>query len=70
MKIFSERYNFKLDMVSSRCRFLAKDTDLCPGRLSTCPHCSTIENCHASGGTTFTIYFPPTPLTEPGGLKK
>jgi hypothetical protein len=70
MKIFSERYNFKMDMVSSRCRFLAKDTDVCPGRISTCPHCSTLENCHASGGTTFTIYFPPASLTERGGVKK
>jgi PAS domain S-box-containing protein len=70
MKIFSERYNFKMDMVSSRCRFLAKDTDVCPGRISTCPHCSKVENCHASGGTTFTIYFPPASLTEQGDLKK
>jgi PAS domain S-box-containing protein len=70
MKIFSERYNFKVDMVSSRCRFLAKETDVCPGRISTCPHCSTLENCHASGGTTFTIYFPPASLTERGGVKK
>ena len=37
MKIFSERYNFKMDMVSARCRFLAKDTDVCPGRISTMP---------------------------------
>jgi signal transduction histidine kinase len=59
MKIFSERYNFKVGMVSSRCRFLAKETEVCPGRISTCPHCSKVENCHASGGTTFTIYFPP-----------
>jgi len=64
MKIFSERYNFKMDMVSARCRFLAKDTDVCPGRISQCPYCSKIENCHASGGTTFTIYFPPSSLLE------
>ena len=64
MKIFSERYNFKMDMVSARCRFLAKDTDVCPGRISQCPYCSKIENCHASGGTTFTIYFPPVPSAE------
>jgi hypothetical protein len=70
MKIFSERYNFKMDMVSSRCRFLAKDTDVCPGRISQCPHCSRLENCHASGGTTFTIFFPPATLAEPGGVKK
>lgn len=64
MKIFSERYNFKMDMVSSRCRFLAKDTDVCPGRISQCPFCSKIEYCHDSGGTTFTMYFPPASLTE------
>jgi len=70
MKIFSERYNFKIDMVSSRCRFLARDTDVCPGRISQCPFCSTIENCHASGGTTFTVAFPPASLAEQGALKK
>ncbi len=64
MKIFSERYNLKVGMVSSRCRFLAKETEACPGRISTCPHCSKVENCHASGGTTFTIFFPPASLAE------
>jgi PAS domain S-box-containing protein len=64
MKIFSERYNFKMDMVSSRCRHLTKDTDVCPGRISACSQCSGIENCHASGGTTFTIYFPPASITK------
>jgi PAS domain S-box-containing protein len=70
MKIFSERYNFKIDMVSSRCRFLAKDSDVCPGRISQCPFCSTIENCHASGGTTFTIDFPPAPPKGQEVVKK
>jgi signal transduction histidine kinase len=70
MKIFSERYNFQMNMVSARCRFLPKDTDVCPGRISECPHCSMIENCHASGGTTFTIYFPPASLVEQRGEKK
>ena len=69
MKIFSERYNFTMDMVSTRCRFLSKDTDVCPGRISRCPQCSTIENCHDSGGTTFAIYFPPASLPEHGGVK-
>jgi len=64
MKIFSERYNFNMDMVSARCKFLSKDTDVCPGRISQCPFCSRVENCHASGGTTFMIYFPPAPATE------
>ncbi|MBW2005150.1 MAG: GAF domain-containing protein, partial [Deltaproteobacteria bacterium] len=36
MKIFSERYNFKIDMASSRCRFIPKESDICPGRISIC----------------------------------
>jgi PAS domain S-box-containing protein len=70
MKIFSERYNFRMDMVSSRCRFLAKEMDECPGRISDCPHCSKVENCHASGGTTFSITFPPASIVEMGTVKK
>jgi PAS domain S-box-containing protein len=58
MKIFSERYNFKIDMISSRCKFIPKETDVCPGRISECGFCSNKEDCHQSGGTTFTINFP------------
>ncbi|MBW2614906.1 MAG: PAS domain S-box protein [Deltaproteobacteria bacterium] len=58
MKIFSERYNFKIDMISSRCGFIPKETDVCPGRISECEFCTNKEGCHQSGGTTFTINFP------------
>ena len=58
MKIFSERYNFKIDMISSRCKFIPKETDVCPGRISECEFCSNKEDCHQSGGTIFTINFP------------
>ncbi len=66
MKIFSERYNFKIDMVSKRCRFIPNDTDVCPGRISTCPFCSKGEDCHQSAGTTFIVYFPPAPAKAAG----
>ncbi len=59
MKIFSERYNFNIEMISSRCRFIPKDTDSCPGRISECAFCSSQEDCHRSGETTFSIHFPP-----------
>ena len=59
MKIFSERYHFKIEMTSSRCPFLPLDTDVCPGRISRCSLCSQTDGCHRSGGTTFSIYFPP-----------
>ena len=57
MKIFSERYNFKIDMVSSRCRFIPKASDICPGRISKCQFCSKKEDCDQSGETTFTLFF-------------
>jgi hypothetical protein len=64
MKIFSERYHFQIDMASARCEFLSKDTDVCPGRISTCPLCSKTESCHQSGGTVFSLYFPPAPRSK------
>jgi PAS domain S-box-containing protein len=59
MKIFSERYNFRIDMKSSRCRFIPQTSDICPGRISECDFCGTEEDCYQSGGTTFSLYFPP-----------
>jgi light-regulated signal transduction histidine kinase (bacteriophytochrome) len=59
MKIFSERYHFQIEMTSRRCAFLGPETNLCPGRISQCPHCSKTEDCHRSGGTIFSLYFPP-----------
>jgi len=61
MKIFSKRYGFKVDMVSSRCRFIPKASDVCPGRISECKFCTNKEDCYKSGGTTFSLYFPPAP---------
>jgi len=59
MKIFSERYNFRIDMKSSRCGFIPQTSDICPGRISECDFCKTEEDCYQSGGTTFSLYFPP-----------
>ena len=59
MKIFSKRYGFKVDMVSSRCRFIPKSSDVWPGKISECKFCTNKEDCYHSGGTTFSLYFPP-----------
>jgi len=59
MKIFSERYRFQLNMASTRCKHLPKESDVCPGLISRCPMCSKTEDCHQSGGTMFTVFFPP-----------
>jgi len=58
MKIFSERYNFKLSMDSVRCLHIPSDADECPGRIRECPVCKTSEDCRKSGGTVFSVFFP------------
>jgi PAS domain S-box-containing protein len=61
MKIFSERYNFRIHMVSSRCGFIPGENDICPGRIHECAFCTNTEDCYRSGGTVFSFYFPPAP---------
>lgn len=59
IKIFSERYNFKIDMDSSRCGYIPQENDICPGNISECTYCTKKEDCYCSGETTFSFYFPP-----------
>ena len=66
MKIFSERYNFKIDMVTSRCRYIPKESDACPGRIKECSFCTKKEDCHLSGGTAFRLQFPGVPEDSNG----
>jgi PAS domain S-box-containing protein len=61
MKIFSERYNFTIDLDSSRCPSLSNENDTCPGRISECQICKEGKGCHQKGGTTFTLFFPASP---------
>jgi signal transduction histidine kinase len=58
MKIFSERYHFRIHLASTRCPHIPRDQDVCPGRISRCPYCRAKGGCHASGGTTFRVFFP------------
>jgi signal transduction histidine kinase len=57
LKIFSERFHFKLDVTSSRCRYVPLSTDICPGKISQCEFCQKIEDCYGSGQTTFKAVF-------------
>ncbi len=57
MKIFSERYHFKIQVKSTRCIFIPRDMDLCPGNIPDCKHCGSDTDCHQSGGTTLTVKF-------------
>ncbi|MBU2629706.1 MAG: PAS domain S-box protein, partial [Proteobacteria bacterium] len=61
MKIFSERYNFKIHMTSSRCRFIPNKNDICPGNINECVFCTNKEDCYHSGGSAFSLNFPVIP---------
>jgi len=57
--IFSERYRFETKMISRRCRYIPRDSDICPGAVQRCDHCGSAADCDASGGTTMQIRFVP-----------
>ncbi|WP_372677013.1 PAS domain S-box protein [Desulfosarcina sp.] len=57
--IFSERYHFDTKMISHRCGYIPTDSDICPGAIDRCDHCSSPSDCNASGGTTMQIRFLP-----------
>jgi len=57
MKVYSRRFGFDIWMASQRCLYLLTDRDLCPGRISKCPHCKVQEDCFNSGGSTFCLTF-------------
>jgi signal transduction histidine kinase len=59
MRIFSERHNFKIALKSSRCPFLSKPSDSCPGSISLCPRCKEGAGCHQAAATIFSVFFPP-----------
>ena len=56
IRIFSERYHFKLKMSSKRCPHLAGDQESGPGSISACEHCKKDEDC-LSSGTTMRVLF-------------
>jgi signal transduction histidine kinase len=59
MRIFSERYDFKLKMKSRRCNLLADDSEACAGYIKNCVYSGKSEDCLDSGGTTVTVQFKP-----------
>ena len=55
MKIFSERYRFKISMDSRRCSRLPGDTDVCPGSIE---GCSRLPGPPCDGYTRVSVLFP------------
>lgn len=58
MRIYGQRFGFRLSVNSRRCIHLPTDRDLCWGKISACPHCQRAEDCLASGGSTFSVSLP------------
>ncbi|MBA4390303.1 MAG: hypothetical protein C0399_05135 [Syntrophus sp. (in: bacteria)] len=58
IKYYAQRYGFSISLESKRCIYIPTDRDLCPGNIAQCSHCTTIDDCVKSGGTTFTVVFP------------
>ncbi len=58
IKMFSQRYGFHVNLTSTRCRYIPKETDICPGKISECGFCQKESDCYASGETRFTVFFP------------
>jgi signal transduction histidine kinase len=63
-KVYGQRFKFDVSVGSQRCTRIPTDQDLCPGRISGCPHCRKPEDCLSSGGSTFCISFPVRPNAE------
>ncbi len=53
MKIFSERYNFKIQMKSTPCQGISENK--CPGSIKSCNHANRTS---CNGSTTVTCFFP------------
>lgn len=57
IKTYGQRFGFDVSAGSQRCTYLPTERDLCPGRVSECPHCKGKEDCFNSGGSTFCLTF-------------
>ncbi len=57
-KIFSERYGFTVDFESTRCKYISKEENVCPGKISNCRYVDDKRNCYSSGGSTFVLGLP------------
>lgn len=55
MKIFSERYNFKITMTSKRCGRIPENEDTCPGSIESC---NKIDGPPCDGMTIVSCLFP------------
>jgi K+-sensing histidine kinase KdpD len=58
IKVFSERMGFSVRFKTRRCPHIPTDTDICPGRMSTCEFIQNRDGCLKTGGSSFYVLFP------------
>ena len=58
IKSFAKRLGFEVSFSSTRCPFIPRDEDECPGKISECKFVSSPQECLASGGSSFIVRFP------------
>jgi light-regulated signal transduction histidine kinase (bacteriophytochrome) len=59
MRIFSERYHFKILLTSMRCRYISQNTDACPGNIDECVQNKKSKECQDDRGTAVIVRFCP-----------
>ena len=59
IRIFSERYNFKIKMTSLPCNLIDARGHECPGDVTDCVPAADTQDCRNRGGTTVTVQFYP-----------
>jgi signal transduction histidine kinase len=59
MRIFSERYHFKILLTSMRCRYISQNTDACPGNIDECVQNKKSKECQDDRGTAVIVRFYP-----------
>jgi signal transduction histidine kinase len=57
MRTYGQRLGYEISVASQRCIYVPTDRDLCPGKISVCPHCQSRADCFKSGGSTFCVSF-------------
>ncbi len=58
IRIFAQRLGFDIRFSSSRCSCIPSSRDLCPGDITKCPCCNSIEDCFNNGGSEFVAHIP------------
>jgi two-component system phosphate regulon sensor histidine kinase PhoR len=58
IKIFGDIYHFQVECESTRCQYIPRENDSCPGVIAKCLHVHRKKQCAQSGGTVFKIIFP------------